>query len=73
MKGPVRYGKFLTGKDCREQFSKETSAMVMGKGRWYGRAPFNHIFNKAPKVFRYIPILIDSGGRRMSSILAFQL
>ena len=35
--------------------------------------PFQSHFYKARNVLRYVPILIDSGGRRMSNIFAPQL
>ena len=67
------YGKFLAGKDCSKECYKESSTMITREGRQYGRTLFNYIFNKAPEVFGYIPILVDCSGRRMSRILAFQL
>ena len=52
------YGKFLVGKDCSKECYKESSTMITREGRQYGRTLFNYIFNKAPDVFGYIPILV---------------
>ena len=43
---PVRYGKFLTRKECREKFSIEKSAMVMGEESQFFRICFSHILTK---------------------------
>ena len=45
----------------------------MGEGRQCGRSLLDHIPNKAPEVFGYVPIVIDSRCRRMGTILVIQI
>ena len=52
----------ISGRDgLQQKIYKETSAMIMGEGRQYGRTLCNCIFNKTAEVFGYIPILVDCG------------